>query len=98
MVKIVIWRAKAIEVFTDTYRYLEDNFSLQAAENYAKAVDDRIAFLLKQPTSGRQSNVPSVRFANVDKYRHLFYTVENDTLYVLNIFDNRQDPKKRPYK
>ncbi len=97
MIKKVLWQSKALEVFTETYEYLEKHFSKKAAENFRKAVDKRISFLVEQPTAGRKSNEPSVRFANIDSYRHIFYKVENDALHILTIFDNRQDPKKRPY-
>jgi len=82
---------------TSSYEYLDENFSLQAAENFAKAVDSKIDFLIKHPESGRKSSIKPVRFTGIDKNRHLFYLVENDTLFVLAIFDNRQHPDKRPF-
>ena len=27
----------------------------------------------------------------------IFYTIENDKIVIHSVFDNRQDPKKRPY-
>ncbi|TAK46416.1 MAG: type II toxin-antitoxin system RelE/ParE family toxin [Saprospiraceae bacterium] len=44
MVKKVVWRKKALQNFSETYEYLDENFSLQAAENFAKAVDSKIDF------------------------------------------------------
>ena len=34
---------------------------------------------------------------NIDKKRQMFYSVSGSTLYIVDFFDTRQYPMKRPY-
>jgi plasmid stabilization system protein ParE len=76
---------------------LEYEFSYQLATNFVTTVYRTIDKVAEHPTRGRK--VPksnTLQFINIDKYRQLFYRVHGSILSVVDIFDTRQDPNKRP--
>ncbi len=98
MVKTVKWNKTALRKLRETVHYLQTEVSDKAANNFVDAVYHKIDLLHKQPLIGRRElSMQTVRFLNVDKYRQMFYRVTGSTLHIVNFFDMRQNPKKRPY-
>jgi hypothetical protein len=51
----------------------------------------------KDPTRGRTAPTSkTLQFLNIDKHRQLFYRMRGTTLVIVDIFDTRQHPSKRP--
>ena len=99
MVTKIIWTKAADKKFDAITTYLHDKASLQAAQNFAKIVYEKIDLLAKHPTLGRKiADTKSIRVLNFGKHHQLYYRVEGKTLYISNFFDTRQDPQKRPFK
>lgn len=99
MVTKIIWTKAADKKFDATTTYLQDNGSLQAAQNFAKTVYEKIDLIVKHPTLGRKlADSKSMRVLNFGKYYQLYYRIEGKSLYISNFFNTRQDPKKRPFK
>ena len=77
--------------------YLEEEYSMQAAKNFVQKVYQTIDKVAEHPTRGRKVPVSNtLQFINIDKHRQLFYRVHGTRLSVVDIFDTRQDPSKRP--
>ena len=99
MVKKVIWTKAADKAFDNITAYLHEKASLQATQNFAQLVYDKIDFLIKHPTLGRKvSNTKSIRVLNFGKHHQLYYRIDGKNLIISNIFDTRQDPQKRPFQ
>jgi plasmid stabilization system protein ParE len=98
MVKKVKWQRKALLGITQIAEYLEHEFSMQTANNFVDLVYDKIDFLVKYPEVGRKSpKFKTVQFIRLGKYNNLYYRVNGTTLFILDFWDNRQDPKRKPY-
>lgn len=98
MVKKVKWQQKALLEITQIAGYLENEYSLQTAHKFVDIVYHRIEFLIIHPEIGRKSaKFKTVQFIRIDKYRQLFYRVNSSILYIVDIWDTRQNPKNRPY-
>ena len=98
MVKKIKWNNAASNTFEETTIYLQDNFSLKAAENFANLVYDRIDMLANGRTVGRKSTkAKTVMILKLDKHRQMFYRTHGTTLIIIDFWDTRQDPRKRPY-
>ena len=98
MVKRVEWRQKALRHLGEILYYLRNEVSQQAAFNLAEAIQKKIKQLEKQPLIGRKSiKGKTIRLVNIDKNRQMFYSVSGSTLYIVDFFDTRQYPMKRPY-
>ncbi len=99
MVTTVIWRRKAILRVEETALYLENEVSLKSAENFIKSVYDTIDKVKAHPSRGRKVSIQKViQFINIDKNKQLFYRVSGKELIILDVFDVRQHPDKRPFK
>ena len=98
MVKKIVWTNAADKKFDNIATYLLDNASLQTAQNFADLVYDKIDLLTKFPNLGRKvATTKSIRVVNLGKYYQIYYRVEGKMLVISNIFDTRQDPRKRPF-
>lgn len=98
MVTTVIWRKKAILKVEEIALYLETEISEKSAENFIKAIYATIEKVKAHPGRGRKVAVQQkIQFINADKYRQLFYRVNGKELIILDVFDVRQHPDKRPY-
>jgi plasmid stabilization system protein ParE len=98
MVKSIIFSQTAHRDLGNIINFLRKEASEQAAHNFAKKMKTKIALLEKYPEIGRPSVKSNhIRSVRIDRYNHLFYRVKGSTLYIVRLFDSRQDPKKRPY-
>ncbi len=98
MVKVLKINKIAAKKIHDIATYLETEFSFAAAENFVDSTYTAIEKAQKQPTRGRKTNASeTVRFLPIDKHRVLFYRHKGSVLYILDLFDTRQNPNKRPF-
>ena len=98
MVKRVEWRLKALRHLGEILSYLKNEVSQQAASNLAETIQKKIKQLEKQPLIGRKSvKGKTIRLINIDKNRQMFYSVNGSSLFIVDFFDTRQDPNKRPF-
>jgi plasmid stabilization system protein ParE len=78
--------------------YLEYSASTTTAERFVDKVYETADKLWLHPEIGRPSQVDkNVRFIKIDSKRLLFYEFDGYELIIVDIFDMRQDPKKRKY-
>jgi plasmid stabilization system protein ParE len=98
MVKKIKWNNSASNTFEETTNYLQDNFSINTAENFANLVYDRIDLLVKGLTVGRKSTkAKTVMVLRLNKHRLMFYRIHGTTLIIVDFWDTRQDARRRPY-
>ena len=91
----VEWNKRAFKTFQETTNYLSDNFSFQAASNFANDVFDKIEVLKSYPTIGRKAaKRKSVYFVLIGKNKRLYYRLKGKTIFISSIFDTRQNPEK----
>ena len=76
MVKKIKWNIAAENSFDETTTYLQDNFSLKAAENFAQLVYKRIDMLVNGLTVGRKSTkAKTVLVLRLGKHRQMYYRI-----------------------
>jgi plasmid stabilization system protein ParE len=98
MVKKIKWNKAADRTFDQTTDYLQDNYSTLSAENFANLVYERIDQVVKGLTVGRVSTkAKSVMILKLDKHKQMYYRLNGTTLTIVDFWDTRQDPNKRPY-
>ncbi len=80
------------------YQYLLKEFSTATANNFLDRLEKRIEFISANPTAGRLSlkrkNVRSLLFT---PHNQIFYCHKNNKIELLQLFDMRRNPKKKPY-
>jgi plasmid stabilization system protein ParE len=87
---------RATKKIIESSFYLEDNFSEGAAKNFNKAVRKAVEKIAEYPTIGRESPNSTLMFINMDEHRQIFYRTYGTTLSIVDVFDTRQNPEKRP--
>lgn len=94
----ISWTDNALEDYQRVIEYLLKNWSLQVAFDFENTVNKKLATLLRQPFMGVPSQKsPDIRSILFTKHNRLFYRITKDTIELLNIFDTRQDPDKKPF-
>lgn len=78
--------------------YLEKEWSHKVAADFLIKIDRRFALLTKQPTIGKPSSkIKKIRGLLITRHNKLYYTIEDDKVIILNMYDTRINPKKNPY-
>ena len=97
MVKIVKMNKTAKVAINSIAEYLESEYTYRTAANFVGNVYETIDKIKAHPTRGRTvPTLKTLQFLNIDKYRQIFYPTKGTTLVIVNIFDTRQHPDKRP--
>ncbi len=66
--------------------------------NFANLVYKKIDQIDKGLTVGRTSSKSkNVLILKLDKHKQMFYKLTNTTLTIVDFWDTRQDPAKKPY-
>ena len=96
MALILRWTPQALMGFEDILHYIEHKFGKSSAQTYASKVQQSIRTLQVFPALGTlQDSRRNIRGLVIKKHTYLFYIASKETLTILNIFDNRKDPKSR---
>lgn len=89
------WTDHALFELEDTIQYLEKNWTERELKNFSKELDHTIELISRNPDLFQPaSNNITVRRAVVAKFNNLYYRQNNETIEILSLFPNRQDPDK----
>lgn len=92
----VIWTSRAKITYFKVLDYLEENWTKKEIVKFSIRTEIVISAIKKNPGIFPYSlNYPKIRKAIVDKNNSFFYYIgiENNKIYLLTFFDNRQNPK-----
>jgi plasmid stabilization system protein ParE len=91
----VLWTDHAISELKDTIEYLEENWTERELSNFSGELDHTVQLISKNPELFQVSKKKKeVRKAVVARYNNLYYRTKNDTIEILSLFSNRQNPDK----
>jgi plasmid stabilization system protein ParE len=75
--------------------YLEFEWSLRTKANFREELDDRIQSIKASPRICASSSLdPRLRKCVVPPQTSIIYEIQGETIFVMNLIDNRQDPEK----
>lgn len=89
------WTDHALSELEDIIKYLEENWTEKELKTFSQELDHTIELISKNPKlfqTSRQNK--TVRRAVVAKFNNLYYRQKNQTIEILSLFANRQDPEK----
>jgi plasmid stabilization system protein ParE len=78
--------------------YLEKTWGKKVAQEFKQKSDGQILQLLKHPQSGKNCKFPNVKRLLITPHNKLFFRVKGKTIYIITLFDTRQNPKKNKYE
>ena len=90
-----MWTEHALSELKDTLEYLKEKWTERELSNFSKELDHTIELISKNPELFQVSKTKkNVRRAVVARYNNIYYRTKNNTVEILSLFSNRQDPDK----
>ncbi|MCE7996059.1 MAG: type II toxin-antitoxin system RelE/ParE family toxin [Roseivirga sp.] len=89
----VLWTDIAIDSLNNVYRFALNKWNEVLAENLLELVDRSIDSIINHPDIGISIPNTSFRYLIMHKHLSLYYQCKKDSLKILLIWDNRQNPK-----
>lgn len=93
----VAWTDHAVEELSQTFQYLQLNFSDREISRFAKKIESALGNISKYPNLYPESSKQKgVRRAVIGKFNTLYYRIssDKDQVEILSFFSNRQDTEK----
>ncbi len=94
----VFWSEKAEKQLESIIQYLESNWGTKSASKFANSVFEFTVALTDFPEIGAvEQPTLKIRGFVVVKHITIFYQIRKSKIIILNLYDNRQKPKKRRF-
>ena len=91
----IIWTENSLEDLRIIISYLKKEWPEKTLTNFSKQLFGIIGLIRKYPGLGKVYDITlNIRKIMITKHYYLFYSSDNEKLYLLNIFDTRQNPDK----
>ena len=88
----IIWTREAKDRLAETIKHLEDSGSEQMLQQFSRQLDKKLKLVKVYPQMYQKSDrLEGARRCVVDKYYSFLYSYDQIFLYVLTVYDNRQD-------
>lgn len=88
---ITYWSSNAQRNFYKVIDYLIENWTFQEVENFQNRISKLIRNIQENPNFCPQSKFLNIHKCLVDKQNSLIYLLENQTLFIVDIIDNRSN-------
>ena len=99
MAKEVIWSPEARAVFENVITYLQSNWTDKEVEHFIKATEKVVKLISNQPKLYRASKTKkNIHEALITKHNLMLYKNTRNVIYIMTIWDTRQDINKRKDK
>ena len=87
------------ETAAKTSQWLEDKWSAQSADKFDQKLKSAIERISKRPFTGRLSNNrKNIRSVPVTRHNRIYYSISNDTITLLELFETKQDPERNKFE
>lgn len=90
----VIWTDYAEDSFKVIVDFLDEHWGTEVTESLIILMDKRIKQLQINPSIAPNVNDSKFKKLIIHKFISFFYTVNSNTIKIVLIWDNRQDPNK----
>ena len=99
----IIWADEAFRVWQDTIDYIVEEFGVQAAEKFYKKTEEWQDVLSSSPMAGKiepllNNRSHTYRSIVITKQNKLIYYIEAETIFIVDFWDTRCEPKQQADK
>ena len=95
----IIYKKRFVQKLFNLLDYLKNEWSQTTAEKFLTMLQKRLGTLSQQPFIGTPSTVvKEVRSILITKHNRIYYRVKEEVIEIINMYDNRINPKKNPYR
>ena len=92
----VIWNRRASKQLQKLQEYLEQEFGINTVKTFTGKLFKFLDLLVKYPHIGTLENkTEDIRGFLLHQHTTIIYKVKQDAIYILSLFDNRQNPVKK---
>lgn len=99
MYKTIIWSPLAEKDLINILLYLQKNWNEDVLENFIDITDELIDQIILNPKQFPIIHkTRKIRKCVLTKQNTLFYRIKNDSVFIMRIYDTRQDPKKLKFE
>ena len=89
----IFWTDEAIRNFENIVRYLGREWSNKEISHFKDVLNKRLSLIQKYPELfPASSKAPNLRKAVLSKHNSVFYKIADKEIFILHLFDNRQNP------
>lgn len=87
------WSLEAQANLNDIMTYLESEWTEMEVSYFSERLDKQLLIILQTPEIYKKSlRKTGLRECQITHHNTLFYTYDNERLYIVTVFDNRQYP------
>lgn len=90
----VIWTNTATKEYESLLEYLLTKFSLTVMKNFMMETENQVENISKFNEIGQAYENTNYRYLLLSEQTYLFYKIENNKVYISEIWDNRQNSIK----
>lgn len=99
MQRKIIWSPEIFLDLENLIEFLQNNWPAQVTENFYETLMHKIALIEAGVVIGR-TTIKDQRIHSIliTKHNRLYYEENEETLFLLRLFDTRQNPVKNPFE
>lgn len=91
----IIWSEEALNNLKRIITYLEKQWTKREITKFARLLDKNITLIKENPQIFPRSEIgKGFRRAVISKQVSIFYMINDHTVNIISVFDNRQNPKR----
>jgi hypothetical protein len=91
------WTAEARQTHESVIIYLQEEWTDKEVKNFIKRTNYLILHISEHPYLYKASGYNNIRKAVIGKQNSLIYLIQNEEIFLLTFWDNRQNPLKNKY-
>jgi len=98
MVLNIKWTKRAKTNFDETVQYIENEWGGNSAQKFVRKVDHLLQTLKIHSEIGKiEIKEKEIRAFVFSRQNTVFYRIKENRIIILAIFDNRRNPKHKPF-
>ncbi len=91
----LLWTENALQELKSIIAYLENNWTKKEIRKFSKRINKLLNLIQINPELFPKTNIKkNIRKSILSKQNTIYYKFEDGIIYILSVFDNRQDPDK----
>ena len=92
--KKIIWSADAVSDYDQNIEYLLDEWGIKETQQFIDEIAEMLNTISKMPELFPLSDYRNIRKCVVRKQISILYTVKDDKIELVRVWNNKQNPKK----
>ena len=92
----VVWNKRASKQLQELQELLEQEFGIKTVKTFTNRLFKFLELLIKYPHIGTlEYKTEDIRGFLLHRHTTIIYKIKQDSIYILSLFDNRQNPNRK---